>query len=302
MIGSLAALLSASGLAGVYYLLAPALDTAVAQLPATTAYQSAVDLTPRPLDHIPVGTVIGQNPPTGWSHLVLFATPTLTPEDLRDAPKTAADYARMFKFTILADVGRQTNQGRPVYFLSKLARGFAIEIKGKETIVDGNNTLGASLGLFGRRILDENEKILDEDVRQVVRTPTMLIFDAKAVMRQQNEHVPMIVRHAVLVQPDTGRLSTLVWLLTRDYRAAEPAVQLLPNGMREQRSLSVKRDEFTLGIPSREAFALRRIPQGKPVAYDDRLRWAATQRTFTAQSVPDVATILAAAAEQGNRK
>jgi hypothetical protein len=302
MIGSLVVVFAASGLTGLHYLLPPGLDTAVAQLPPVTGQQTAIDLTPRPLDHIPVGTVIGANPPTGWSHLVLFATPALTPEDLRDAPRTAADYARMFKFTVLADVGSRNDQGRPKFFLNKLARGFAIDLKGKETIVDGNNTLGASLGLFGRRVLDENEKILDEDVRQVLRTPNLLIFDAKAVMRQRNEHVPMVVRHAVLVQPETGKLTALVWLLTREYQTAEPAVQVLPNGMREQRLLSVKRDEFTLGIPSREAFALRRIPQGKPVAYDERLRWAATLRTFSAQIVPDLTAILTTAAEQGTKK
>jgi hypothetical protein len=46
--------------------------------------------------------------------------------------------------------------------------------------LEAKNTLGANLGAFGRRILDENEKILDEDVRQVVRTPTMLSVGRRA--------------------------------------------------------------------------------------------------------------------------
>ena len=35
----------------------------------------AADLTRKPLDRIPVGTVIGTKPPTGWSHLVLPGHP-----------------------------------------------------------------------------------------------------------------------------------------------------------------------------------------------------------------------------------
>src|ERR1700681_3015098 len=62
------------------------------------------DVVPRALQHIPVGTVIGKEAPKYWTNLILFATPTLSEEDLRDSPKMAAHYARMFKFTLLANV------------------------------------------------------------------------------------------------------------------------------------------------------------------------------------------------------
>ncbi len=68
----------------------------------------------------------------------------------------------------------------------------------------------------------------------MARTPTMMIFDAQAVMRRNNDHVKMIMRHAVLVDPGTGQLFTLVWLLTREYQPAEGVIQLLPNGMWEK--------------------------------------------------------------------
>src|SRR5262245_23422725 len=72
--------------------------TAAPPPPVSAAGSPAVDLAPRLLARIPVGTVIGQGAPEGWTHLVLIATPTLNPQDERDAPKMAADYARMFKF------------------------------------------------------------------------------------------------------------------------------------------------------------------------------------------------------------
>lgn len=260
--------------------------------------QERIDLQKRPLDRIPVGTVIAQQPPRGWSNLVLFAIPTLTREDERDAPRTASHYAQMFKFTVLANVARRAN-GKAPFYLERVARGFATTVDGKQVIISGRDTLGASLGLFGRRILDENEKILDEDVQQVVRTATMLIFDAQAVIRRGDDHVNMIVRHAILVDPATGRLYTMVWLLTRDYAPVEKAIQLLPNGMRERRMLSVKRDKFSrLGIPERDAFALRQIPQGKPIAYTEPLKEAACVKTFEEAKVPRIEEILRAVAIQ----
>ncbi len=260
--------------------------------------QEKIDLQKKPLSRIPVGTVIGQQPPKGWSNLVLFAIPTLTPQDERDAPRTATHYAQMFKFTVLANVARR-GDGKAPFYLERVGRGFATTVGGKQVIISGKDTLGADMGLFGRRILDENEKILDEDVRQVVRTATMLIFDAQAVMRRGDDHVNMVVRHAILVDPAIGRLYTLVWLLTRDYEPAEKAIQLLPDGMRERRLLSVKRDKFSrLGIPERDAFALRQIPQGKPITYTDALKEAACVKTFEEAKVPQIEETLRAAAIQ----
>jgi hypothetical protein len=240
------------------------------------------------MERIPVGTVIGARGARGWSHLVLFATPTLTQADLEDAPALATHYAQMFKFTLLANVVKGTRGGKDYYCLQRVARGFATNVRGAETIIAGNNTLGADLGVFGPRILAENEKILDNDLLQVARTETMMVFDGQAVMRRGNDHVKMVIRHVVLVLPGTGELQALVWLLAtdgRNYWPAERDLQLLPPGMREARLLSVKRDKFTLGIPSREAFALMRIPQGKAIPYTADLQKLATTRALSREQM-----------------
>jgi hypothetical protein len=254
-----------------------------------------VDLKPLALDRVPVGTVIGKEAPKGFSHIVLFAIPTLTKEDDAYAPN-ASYYAQLFKFTILANVGQRGAGKDATYYLDKVARGFATAIDGRETVISSAKTLGATMGLFGRTILDENEAILDNDVRQVVRTDTMMIFDAKCVMLYKGEHESMIMRHAVLVDPRTGQLYTFIWLLTNNYEAAEPAMQALPNGMVERRLLSVKRDKFTLGLPSKDAFALRQVPQGKAVPYTPELRQAACRGKFLEADVPAIEETLRAAA------
>jgi hypothetical protein len=261
--------------------------------------EGIVDVVQRPLELIPVGTVIGKTPPAGWSHLVLFATSTLTAQDERDAPKIAAYYAQLFKFTLLTNVVRRGPPGKESYYLEQVARGFATDVGGQNKVIDSKHTLGASMGMFGRRILKENEQCIDTDVRQVVRSRNMLIFDAQSVMRRNGEHVKMIMRHALLVDPTNGRLYTLVWLMTRDYEPAENALQLLPDNMWEKRWLSVRRDKFDLlGIPTKDAFALRQVPQGKAVPYTTALREAATVRTFTATNAAQVENILRNAAVQ----
>lgn len=273
-------------------------NAAFAQAGEQAASKEAIDLKPQRLPVIPVGTVIEKTAPDGWSHLVLIAVPTLTEEDERDSkrPKLATRYAQMFKFTVLANVVGVKEAGKPPFYLERVARGFATEVNGKETIVSSQNTMKAKLGLFGRTILEENEKCLDNDVKQVVRTPTMLLFDAKAVMLRDGDHKIMIMRHALLADRNTGKLYTLVWLLDDDYQPAEAALQLLPNNMWEKRLLSIKRDKFTAGIPTRDAFGLRQVPQGKAVPYTPQLKEVATVKDFDEAKVANIENTLRAAA------
>ncbi len=122
--------------------------------------------------------------------MLLVATPTLTEQDLRETPKMAAHYAGMFKFVLLANVVATREGTKTAYWLQRIARGFAIDINGRETVIDGKNTLGADLGLFGRRVLAENEAIIDKDVYQIAArgrcwssTPTRPCFPGRAIAK-----------------------------------------------------------------------------------------------------------------------
>ena len=270
--------------------------------------QGNIDISPKRLPRIPPGTVIGNGPPAGWSHLVLFATPGLGAGDFKDIPDVVLDYAKWLKFTILANVVKHKNAGKETYYLDRVARGFAVAIKNKETgkyretVIDNTNTLDADMGILGRRVLKENEDILDNEVRQVVRTDTMLIFDANSYMLYNNKHERMVNRYAILVLPESGKLAALVWLLAFDgpsqYKAAEPAMQFLPPNMHESRLLSVKRERFKVVLlvymPEPDAFALMRIPQGTTVPYTSELERLATIKEFTPQQVEELETKLRA--------
>ncbi len=232
------------------------------------------------LEKVPAGTVIGEKPPEGWSDIAHFSTATLTPEDKKDAPKNAAFYAQMFRYVLLA----KTEKVEGTYQLKKVAAGFAVDIKGKDTVIDSKHHMGAELYTFGGRILAESEKSWEKDVRQVVRTPTMVVIDDRQLFLHDKEHVMRLLRYAILADPTTGRVRTTCWLLEEkgDKNAlAETELQLLPQNFRETYALSVRRDKFgPLGTPADDAFARRTIPQGKAIKFPEGLAKLAALRDF----------------------
>lgn len=271
-------------------------SVATTPLPAAPAAPptEVPDLTSQPIATLAVGTaVVAGQAPKDWSHLVLHATPTLAGKDAEAAPELAAKFARMFRYTLVAHVARP--KGEPNFALEKVAHGFAVEATGgNEIVVSGKDSRGSELGLIGRQILDENERVVAEDVRQVVRTKTMLLFDAKCTMLRKDEHEAMVMRHAVVVDPATGALRCAIWLLAKDFTLAEKQLQVMGPSAEEQRLLSVKKDEFRLGLPSRKAFALRQVPPGTPVAFTEALLATAGTKKFTAESALALQQALAA--------
>ncbi|AGA28844.1 hypothetical protein [Singulisphaera acidiphila] len=259
---------------------------------------SAVDVRPRPLAQIPVGTLIGEGEgvPKGWTNLVMLAKPRLGVGDVDSVSKTAAQYSGTFLFTILANVGEAKGHDEPSYFLEKVAVGGALEGKGKTVIATSDQTFGNELGFLGKKVFATGERVLANDFRQVARTKTMLVFDAHAYVRYDNKHCRMIIRHVVLVAPKTGRLTTFVWLLGSDgkggYARAETTLQLLPSSLREDRVMSVDGQKFTLGIPADDAFAVAHIPQGTPIRFSPPLSTLAAVRHFNAESVVQLETEL----------
>jgi hypothetical protein len=256
---------------------------------------NSVDVQPRPMDSIPPGTVIGQGAPRGWTDLILLATPRIGVGDVDDVPRMAASYGSMFLFAILGQVRGDDQAG---YSLDKVAIGLALNIDGRTVGADSEHTFDADLGLIGRRVLAENEKILKNDFRQVARTATMLVFDANVFVLRKQKHQPMVIRHAILASPTTGKLSTFVWLLGPDgangYALAEKGLQKLPPNCLEDRVLSVDGQKFTLGIPSNDAFALSKLPQGISLGFSDALKFVAAIRMFTAESARKLEAELAA--------
>src|SRR5260370_41985031 len=124
-------------------------------------------------------------------------------------------------------------------------------------------------------------------------------------MLRGNEQQKVVNRYHIVVFPESGKLAPLVWLPAPDapgkYQAADPALQLLPPNMQEQRLLSVQREKFKIvffvWVPEPDAFALMRIPQGQALAYTPELERLATIKEFTAKQVQELELNLRAISE-----
>jgi hypothetical protein len=246
------------------------------------------------------GTSFTDSPPEGWSNIVLFVEGRLGAGDFEDVSSRVKRYSKMFNLVILADVGKDA-QG--VHRLQKTGVGFTTKIKDRNTVITlaTEEDLGAELGFIARSVFEANEESLN-DIKRIARSKNHVIFDAPTMMLYKGEHELMTVRYLVWVSTKTGRLNTFVWLMDnpesdRAYKLMEPAIQMLPENMKEDRVMNVKGDRFTFGIPAKDAFALVRIPQGKAIPYTPRLEKVAGLRNYDRDSLTELLKAITEAVE-----
>lgn len=241
--------------------------------------RDGVELERKPLMTIPPGTRFDKQPPARWSNIISFVEGRLASGDLDAVSERVRYYSRLFNLVMLANAEKDESGE---YFLDKVAIGFSMKIKGYNTIVtsETQKQLGGDLGLTGSMVLDGNVDALQK-VEQVAREKRSMLIDAPAVMLYRGEHKEMVIRYLIWVSQKEGRVGAVVWLLDpldgeippdRDFDIVGKDVQFLPPNMREDRIMNVKGDRFLLGIPSKDAFALVRIPQGRPYKITDELR------------------------------
>jgi len=264
--------------------------------------QNGWDLQARPLPRIPAGTVFTNKAPQGWSSMVIFVNGKLTSGDVDAVSANVKHYAAMFNLVMMANAGRQSN-GQ--YYLDKVAIGFSTPSKnGQNTVVTatGTGAAGGGLGIIAKSVLAGNEAALG-DIRQTARNATTIVIDAPAMMLVGNQHKERIIRYLIWVAPRTGRIGTTAWALEKTpapqpYTVVEDTFQFLPPNMVENRVLNVKREYFTFGIPSKEAFAMVSVPQGTAYKFTQPMLKLAGARTFTQESFHGLLTATSGAFSQ----
>ncbi len=215
------------------------------------------------LGRIEPGTVVGPNGIEGWSHLVLLVRPKLAAGDVDSLHSWAKDYAKRFMLTIAADTAVD---GHGEYYLSRLGVGFSCDAGDRTVVVGAADTGGVELGFIERQVLDGNEGTL-ADVYTVGRTPRMVVFDQeKLQILLDGKPQVLVMRHAVLVNSQTGDVSTLLWLLRPEggrYRIATGQLRILRPNLREDRVIHVDKSHVNaLGIPTPQAFSMTQLPPG----------------------------------------
>lgn len=278
------------------------LTAAENDLPAGT---TRPDITPRPVQWIPPGTRLGNQPPAGWSHLVMLAHPRLAAGDVDELPSMAAGLATSFKIVLLANVRstKDKSSGANSHVLDEVAFGIGKIINGKTTIISSSThkKLGAKLGWIAGIVLQRNEEAMAAGSRQVARTSTMCVLDFGVLAHHRGMHVSMTRRYVVVVDPESGDLDTLVGLLQygREGTRALVAGQLhfLPPNYQEDRRLHVDGDKVFWGIPGDDAIAQIFTPAGTPVKPSDELRRLFTKARFQPNEVLALERAIRAAKE-----
>jgi hypothetical protein len=215
------------------------------------------------------GTVIGTRGPEGWTHLVLKSQPRLPEGERRRVSQTTAYYATLLFTATAAAVEAQEQNGVKRYRLARIGLGVGLNVRGRGDIIVSPETqqmLGADLGFAGRIVLSEFYEKL-KGIRLVAVSPTAAVMDTPAFMPRGRGHAPVVLRYAFLVDPDSGRLDTLVWRIDRDdrgqYQGTVGPMEWLPPNKQVDAVLQVDTNEFTLGVPSERAFAVTAIPAGQ---------------------------------------
>lgn len=255
--------------------------------------RSAFDVTPRRLARIPPGTIIGKEAPKGWSHLLIKSYSRPESGDVKQLSSTADRLTRLLFTAIVADVAEDKGGEGKRHKLAKVAVGLGMRIGDKDTIItpDTQRKLGANLGLLARVVLRTADEKLDA-ITVVARSATAIVFDSPSLLLVDGKHKPIVLRYAVLIDAQSGRLNTLVWALSREagrYDGPLGAIQWLPANLTSDSLLHVDGDEFSLGQPTERAFAITTPPKGeKEIAVSDDLKALAARARFSTEAAAEL--------------
>lgn len=276
--------ISALAVAGLLWLSSP---PARAERPVPL---SQYDVTPRRVSLIKPGTVIEQKAPQGWSHLIIRSHPRVAREDLSKVNSLTAKLASFLFTAIAAKIETYGEADEQRYRFADVGVGFGTPIEGRPTIIspDTEAELGANLSFFARQVLStcfEEQKA----GRIVCHSDTMALVDTRVVLNRNGEHRWCVFRHALLVDPRNGALATLVWPIDIDdrghYEGAAGPIQWLPPNKIEDAVLQVDTAEFTLGVPSKKAFAVANVPKGeRQLEFPEGVAKLASRQQMTAES------------------
>jgi len=242
---------------------------------------------PQRIEQIAPGTVVGNAAPKGWSHLVIKSYLHPGSGDVAQLSETTRQLAGFLITVMVARAQEEQVDGQIRYRLSRVAVGLGTRINGRDVIISPatQQRLGANLGFLARIVLDKANESQQENL-VVIKSRTLAVVDTDAALVRNGKHRPVMLRYALLLDPITGRLDSLVWGIDCDpqrrYRGAFGPIEWLPPNKVQEVALDVDAKEFTLGIPSELAFALTALPRGqKQIPLPDDWKVVASQPRFT---------------------
>ncbi len=243
--------------------------------PVSTPPAPSEGMAPAPkLVRIEPGTIVEDTAPKGWSSRIIKTVLSLKSGDVDSLPEFATQTATRLRTVLLADVRR----GSDGYRLRRLGVGLAMKHKGRDAVVssDSLDPLGVEVSTLDKIVLSRAEQALDRG-RLAARTPTFVVYDASVEYFQAKKHRSIYLRYAIVVDPASGRLRTLVWPIAQVplERKKPSEMILLPPNTLFRCGVHVQATRLPGGIPVAWYFAMDGLPPGKRLPMPPELqKWA----------------------------
>jgi hypothetical protein len=212
------------------------------------------------------GTQVDRSIPAGWTHLVVKSVPRLASGDLDTLPGMASSTATLFRTAILAEVKPIGEGSQRHYVLRRIGLGLCTPVQGHDTVVSSGSvaTQGVDLGMVGRTVLEKAEQELHRG-RLIARTSTFALFSAPCIIQSGKAHREVLLRYAMLADPATGALRTLVWAIAADpeRRVNAETMVLIKPGVVYDCAIDVAAERIFGTVPVSWSFAIRSLPPGQ---------------------------------------
>lgn len=218
------------------------------------------------LMQIKPGTIVENQAPYSWTHLVVKSLPRLASGDLQTLPRSAFRMAALIRTVILADVGRSVEDPE-VFVLRRIGVGLCVPDKhGRDVVVHSDQLEGSGvdLGLVERIVLEKAEAELARG-RLLAATPTFALYRGPVAMPGENGHHKVLLSYAFLVRPHNGALRTFVWSTLAQPDGTERSMQVVelkPNLVFDC-PLNVQADRLLGTVPVSWSLAMESLPPGQ---------------------------------------
>jgi hypothetical protein len=236
------------------------------------------------LVHLWPGTSVAAPRPAGWTDRVIRSAPRLASGELDTLPGSAARSATLFRTVILADVA----SGAHGYVLRRVGIGNAVPFEGREVVVtaDGPKEVRAALSTIERIVANAADAELRRG-RIVASTPTFALFRGPTHLALAGRHRDVDVNYAILVDPATGVLQTLIWSSLPGNPDPPRTVTSLDPDLAFDCRLDVAVSARVGPLPLAWSFAMAALPPGRTVEVP-----VATARTFNGEDPEALESLL----------
>jgi hypothetical protein len=266
------------------------------------AIPARADETPRSLPELVLlsaGSPVGKTPPSGWSDLIVKSISKLESGDLETLPSVAESTATLFRTAILADV-RRVSGANTRYVLRRVGLCLCVPVDGVDTVVTPESASDQpfDLGFVERQVLARAQERL-EKTRLVARSPTFAVLAAPTDIKVVSAHKHALLTYVLLLDPQSGRLRTVLWAVSADQKRRTPpkSLTLLPKGLVYTCGLDVVAERLLGALPVNWSFAMSALPPGRRIEFPDSLReWSVDPKKIATQSAAFEQAIRAALA------